>query len=70
MCPLLGVPMWKNSEEPCANSYSLDRIDSSKGYVKDNVWVISRRANAIKNDATLEELELLVTNLRNKINSL
>jgi len=70
ICPLLGVHMWKNPEEPCANSYSLDRIDSSKGYIKGNVWVISRRANAIKNDATLEELELLVTNLRNKINSL
>lgn len=70
ICPLLEIPMWKNPEEPCANSYSLDRIDSSKGYIKGNVWVVSKRANAIKSDATLEELELLVTNLRNKINSL
>lgn len=68
-CPLLDIPLWKNPEESCANSYSLDRIDSSKGYVKGNVWVISKRANAIKSDATLEELELIVKNLKDKINN-
>lgn len=31
---------------------------------KGNVWIVSRRANMIKSDATLEELELLVNNLR------
>lgn len=67
ICPLLEIPIWKNPEGACPNSYSLDRIDSSKGYTKDNVWVVSKRANAIKSDATLEELELLVKNLRNKI---
>ena len=59
--------MYKNPEQACPNSYSLDRIDSSKGYIPGNVWVISRRANAIKSDATLEELELLVKNLKEKI---
>ena len=53
-CPLLGTPM----ESP-----SLDRIDSSKGYIKGNVWVISNRANTLKNDATLSELKLLVERL-------
>jgi len=53
-CPLLGTPM----ESP-----SLDRIDSSKGYIKGNVWVISNRANTLKNDATLSELKLLVEKL-------
>ena len=54
-CPLLGTPM----ESP-----SLDRIDSTKGYIKGNVWVISNRANTLKNDATLTELETLVENLQ------
>lgn len=67
-CPLLNIPMWKNPEEACANSYSIDRINPNKGYTKDNIWVISKRANALKSDATLEELELLVTNLRKKLN--
>ena len=53
-CPLLGIPM----ESP-----SLDRIDSTKGYTKGNVWVISNRANTLKNDATLSELKLLVERL-------
>jgi predicted RND superfamily exporter protein len=42
---------------------SLDRIDSKKGYTPDNVWVISHRANQIKNDATIEELKLITENL-------
>jgi hypothetical protein len=55
ICPLLGTPM---------KSPSLDRIIPEKGYIKGNVWVISNRANTLKNDATLQELELLVENLK------
>ena len=52
------------------NSYSLDRIDSNKGYIKGNVWIISNRANTIKNNASLEELELLMSNLKKKLGTL
>ena len=38
---------------------SLDRLEPSKGYTKGNVWVISNKANMIKNSATLEELKKL-----------
>jgi|688.fasta_scaffold192409_5 hypothetical protein len=65
-CPLLGIPLechrGKGSQQ--GNSPSLDRIDPTKGYIKGNVWVISNRANTLKNDATLQELELLVENLK------
>ena len=63
-CPLLGIELYVAEGRKAAkdNSASLDRIDSSKGYVKGNVWVISHRANTIKSNATLEEIELLVTN--------
>jgi len=44
-------------------SKGLDRIDSTKGYIKGNVWVISNRANTLKNDASLQELKTLVENL-------
>jgi len=61
-CPVLGTLLdWSllrgNGNGAIPNSPSLDRIDPSKGYVKGNVWVISYRANAIKNDATHEELK-------------
>lgn len=66
-CPLLGIKLDFNADAggiAADNSTSADRIDSNKGYVKGNVWFISTKANRIKNNATLEELELLVDNLR------
>ena len=66
-CPLLGIPLvchrGKGSQQ--GNSPSLDRKDPTKGYIKGNVWVISNRANTLKNDATLTELKTLVENLEN-----
>lgn len=63
-CPLLGIELFiaEGRRAVKDNSASLDRIDSSKGYIKGNVWVISHRANTIKSNATLEEIEMLVTN--------
>lgn len=63
-CPLLGIDLVKSSGKAKFNSPSLDRIDNTKGYIPGNVWVISYRANKLKNDASLGELELLVKNLR------
>ena len=60
ICPILGMPMrWnagKGTGKRNQNNKSLDRIDSSQGYVKGNVIIISWRANWLKNNATLEEL--------------
>lgn len=56
ICPVLGIPLKSQNGKASDNSPSLDRIDSKKGYVKGNVIVVSRRANMLKNDATLEEM--------------
>ena len=60
-CPIFGVPLASNKGgSMTANSPSLDRLVPSLGYVRGNIDVISRRANTIKNDSTLEELKLIV----------
>lgn len=54
-CPALGIPIEILSKHP-DYSATLDRIINERGYVKGNVAVISRRANRIKNSATVQEL--------------
>ena len=61
-CPLLGIPLFVGTRQVKNNSPTIDRKDSSKGYVPGNVWVISWRANRIKSDSTLGELKLMVKN--------
>jgi hypothetical protein len=60
LCPVFGTPLYKGTASDKDNSPSLDRIDPSLGYEPGNVWVISYRANRIKNNATLTELKSLV----------
>lgn len=65
ICPLLNIPITYGAQKRDDNVASLDRKDPLKGYTPDNCTVISTRANRIKNDATLTELELITMNLRN-----
>lgn len=60
ICPVLQIPI-KNGEKRVG--YSIDRIIPEKGYVKDNIKIISDRANRLKNNASIEELKLLVAYL-------
>jgi hypothetical protein len=63
-CPLLGIELKSNTDKTSPNNPSLDKIIPELGYVKGNIWVVSLRANKLKNDATIQELELLVENLK------
>ena len=68
VCPLLGIKLELNlgeGKKKRHNSPSLDRLDSTKGYIKGNVWIISDRANRMKNDATKEELIIFAHNVMN-----
>lgn len=58
VCPILGIEL-DYYDPRKENSAEFDRIDSTKGYIKGNVWVISRRANRVKNDGTAEEHRLV-----------
>ncbi|HDR9087196.1 TPA: hypothetical protein QDB10_003109 [Burkholderia vietnamiensis] len=69
ICPLLGHPFPPPEERRTPYSPSLDRIDSTKGYVKGNVWIVGYRANLIKNDGTPEEHEMIAKAMRERMNS-
>lgn len=55
-CPALGVPFQRGDGRPVPESLTLDRINPALGYVPGNVMWLSHRANAMKQDATIEEL--------------
>lgn len=66
-CPILGIEIdygrgMKKGSQP--NSPSLDRMVPHLGYVAGNVRVVSHRANTLRSDATLEELELVLADAR------
>lgn len=54
-CPVLGIELDYFSDGHEGNSISFDRKDSSKGYTKENVNIISWRANRLKDNGTAEE---------------
>ena len=63
-CKYLGVPLTQSLGEGVVwSNTSLDRIDPAQGYVKGNVEVISRKANSMKNMATVEELCVFAKNI-------
>ena len=58
-CKYLDIALSNNVGKSCnglKDSYSVDRIDPKKGYVKGNVQIISKLANTMKNEASIEEL--------------
>lgn len=68
VCPVLGFPLINGSHlignDRPDNLAELDRLIPAKGYIKGNVRWISRRANRIKSDASVEELEKIVAYMK------
>ena len=66
-CPVLGLKLEIGTGIRGLGMYacpSVDRIDNTKGYTKDNIQIISNRANILKKDGVLEEFEALVKYLK------
>lgn len=59
-CPILGIELKRGVGKVTPNSPSLDKIIPSKGYVPGNISVISMRANQLKNNSSIEELEKIL----------
>src|SRR3546814_868232 len=63
VCPILGTPLVDRTGLKAGGNYntpSIDRKDPTLGYVKGNIGVISRRANLLKNNITIDEVRRLL----------
>ena len=58
-CPILGLELKSSNIIIDRNSPTLDRIDPNKPYTRENVVIISNRANGLKSNASYEELKLI-----------
>jgi len=75
-CALTGMPMsWSNdgehsnSAERRGTSISVDRIDSSIGYTKDNIRLVCERANKVKGNMDDGELYFWCRQISYHLNS-
>ncbi len=68
-CPVLGIPLKKANKKMNDFSPTIDRINPSKGYTKDNICVISNRANRIKSDGNVKEHQQVIEYINRQTNA-
>ena len=70
LCPILGIKLEYGAghDGNAPQHATLDRIDNTKGYVPGNVMIVSRLANAMKNEASFNQLQTFITNYSYLIN--
>lgn len=68
ICPVFGFDLKSKKGKPGGQKCSpaLDRIDSTKGYTKDNIQIISHLANMMKAHSTNEEMIIFAKWVLNK----
>ena len=66
-CPILDIELQMHSGYAQDSSPSIDRVIPSKGYVKGNCFIISYKANRMKQDNTLDDLEKIVKYIKEGI---
>jgi hypothetical protein len=70
VCPILGIALFQRDDGtkgPCANSPTLDKINPELGYVKNNIAIISFKANKMKSDMSIENLEKILSYMKEGI---
>jgi|SRR5580704_5588273 hypothetical protein len=60
LCPVFGKPLAQGNRQSHEWAPTLDRIKPELGYVRGNVQVMSHKANWLKNNASVEELQRIV----------
>lgn len=61
-CPVLGIKLDTGDRRSVS---SVDKLIPSKGYTKENCRIISLKANMLKNDASIEDLEKIIAYMKN-----
>lgn len=72
LCAVTGLPMnYESQSRKKANPFkcSVDRIDSAKGYVEDNIRLVCWAVNQMKSDRTEEEFVFWINCLHKAISS-
>jgi len=68
---VLGIKLnygWSGKSGPCDNTKaSFDKVIPELGYVPGNVFIISWRANKLKNNMSITELEKILTYMKERI---
>jgi hypothetical protein len=59
-CPVFGIKLEFNEGKFSDNSPSVDRLKPELGYIKGNIRVISYKANRLKSDAKIDDLEKVI----------
>lgn len=67
VCPILGIELSFGVGRVHDASPSLDRIIPEKGYVKGNCFIISSKANRMKQENTLESLEKIINYIKERM---
>ena len=60
MCHYSGISFIDDSEY---YTWSIDRVDNTKGYTKDNIVLVCAIVNSMKNDLSLNEFSDIISNL-------
>jgi hypothetical protein len=68
-CPVFNTKLEYAGLKP-ENRYSIDRIDSTKGYIKGNIQIISQLANTMKSNATKEQLIMFANWIKPEVDEL
>lgn len=60
ICPYSGLELTHSYDGNKLNTISLDRIDSNKGYTKDNIQIISSLVNEMKNSLDNNDFLIMI----------
>ena len=66
VCPVLGIEIVFGRGQVQPGSPTVDRVVPERGYIRDNICVISHRANQIKSNGTIAEHEAVLRYMRER----